>query len=299
VPLTDPDALTARVRAPLDARLCRNVDAPLAVALSGGGDSAALLALVAEWARANGRRVLALTVDHGLNPHSRDWSRRCAAQARAQGADWAELRWTDEKPSTGLPAAARAARHALLADAARQAGARVILMGHTADDVAESDLIRAEGTPIGRLREWAPSPAWPEGRGLMLLRPLLGEALRDLLRTRRLDWIEDPANADERYARARIRSRFPLPAGGGRIACDPTTGLSAREAVGPNGLARKCEGFSCDLRRCAICCARDGWTGSRTRRTRMRDTPERGSTRRERGWCARIEVPSLQPSPRR
>ena len=218
MPLTDPDALTARVRARLDARLCRNEAAPLVVALSGGGDSVALLALVADWSRANGRRVLALTVDHGLNPDSRDWSRRCAAQARAVGADWADLRWTGDKPATGLPAAARAARHALLADAAREAGARVILMGHTADDVAESDLIRAEGTPIGRLREWAPSPAWPEGRGLMLLRPLLGErreALRDLLRARGLDWIEDPANADPRFARARVRAQFPLPAGEG------------------------------------------------------------------------------------
>lgn len=197
------------MRARLDARLRRNVEAPLAVALSGGGDSVALLTLAADWARANGRRVLALTVDHGLNLESRDWSRQCETVARAAGADWRELRWTGDKPGTGLPAAARKARHALLADAARAAGAAVILLGHTADDVAESDLIRAEGTPIGRLREWAPSPAWPEGRGLMLLRPLLGErraTLRDLLKSRGLDWIEDPANADLRFARARVRA---------------------------------------------------------------------------------------------
>ncbi len=214
MPLSDTDALTARVRARLDARLCRDDPAPLAVALSGGGDSVALLALVADWARGNGRRVLALTVDHGLNPASRDWSRRCAAHARAAGADWREVRWNGEKPATGLPAAARAARHALLADAAREAGARVVLLGHTADDMAEGDLIRAEGTPIGRLREWAPSPAWPEGRGLMLLRPLLAErreALRDLLRARGMDWIEDPANADLRFARSRARALGPMP----------------------------------------------------------------------------------------
>ncbi len=181
----------------------------MTVALSGGGDSVALLMLAVDWARANGRRVLALTVDHGLNPESRDWSRQCETVARTAGADWRELRWTGDKPATGLPAAARKARHALLADAARAAGAAVILLGHTADDVAESDLIRAEGTPIGRLREWAPSPAWPEGRGLMLLRPLLGERramLRDLMTSRGLDWIEDPANADLRFARARARA---------------------------------------------------------------------------------------------
>jgi tRNA(Ile)-lysidine synthase len=215
VPLSvfDP-GLTRRVAARLDARLCRDVEAPLAVAFSGGGDSLALLALAAEWARANGRRVLALTVDHGLNPDAADWSRRSQIQARALGADWAGLRWTGPKPSTGLPAVARAARHALLADAARAAGSAVILFGHTADDVAESDLIRAEGTPIGRLRDWSPSPAWPQGRGLMLLRPLLEErreALRTYLRTCGLGWIEDPANDDPRFARARARSRCPSP----------------------------------------------------------------------------------------
>lgn len=209
---TDLGDLTAGVFARMDARLCRGVDAPLALALSGGGDSVALLALAVDWVRANGRRVLALTVDHGLNPDSANWSRRCEATAHALGADWRGLRWEGAKPANGLPAAARAARHALLADAAREAGAAVVLMGHTADDVDESDAIRAEGTPIGRLRGWSPSPAWPEGRGVMLLRPMLDarrEDLRDLLRARGLFWIEDPANADVRFARARVRLRPP------------------------------------------------------------------------------------------
>jgi len=81
-------------------------------------------------------------------------------------------------------------------------------MAHTADDAAEADLMRAEGSTLGRVREWAPSPAWPEGRGLMLLRPLLGErreTLRAWLRDQGADWIEDPANADPRFGRSRAR----------------------------------------------------------------------------------------------
>lgn len=193
------------------------MDWPVALALSGGGDSVALLHLAADWARAHDRRLLALTVDHGLNPDSVDWTARAAAAARAVGADWRGLVWTGPRPISGLPAAARLARHRLIADAAREAGARVILLAHTADDVAEGEVMRAEGSTLGRLRTWTPSPVWPEGRGLMLLRPLLTTRRADLrqsLIARGIDWIEDPANDDPRFARSRARralSGAPLP----------------------------------------------------------------------------------------
>lgn len=196
----------------LDDRLNINNPRPLALALSGGGDSVALLHLVAGWARARGRPVLALTVDHSLNPASVGWSAFAERTARAVGADWRGLGWAGPKPSTGLPAAARAARHRLLATAAREAGARIILMAHTADDVSESAQMRAEGTPLGRLSDWSPSPAWPEGRGLMLLRPMLDVSRSDLrvwLRELGSDWIEDPANVDPRFHRARVRAAGP------------------------------------------------------------------------------------------
>jgi tRNA(Ile)-lysidine synthase len=260
----------------------RAVERPVALALSGGSDSTALLLLAARWARQNGRRLLALTVDHGLNPDSVRWTIEAGALARRLGVDWRALGWTGPKPATGLPAAARRARHALLAEAARAAGARVILMGHTADDVAESALIRRDTPSHGRLETWAPSPVWPEGRGLFLLRPLLAarrarhallaEAaraagarvilmghtaddvaesalirrdtpshgrletwapspvwpegrglflLRPLLAARRaelralltaegLGWLEDPANTDPRFARSRARAALAM-----------------------------------------------------------------------------------------
>ncbi len=124
------------------------------------------------------------------------------------GAEWRGLAWTGAKPAGGLPAAARLARHRLLADAAREAGARVILIAHTADDAAEAELMRAGGSTLGRLREWSPSPVWPQGRGLLLFRPLLQARraeLRDWLDARGADWIEDPANEDMRSTRARAR----------------------------------------------------------------------------------------------
>jgi tRNA(Ile)-lysidine synthase len=218
------DVIAAAANAVLGRRLDLASPAPVAVALSGGGDSLALMLLAAGWCAANGRPLLALTVDHGLNPDSAAWTRAAGEVAARAGASWRALVWNGPKPSTGLPAASRAARHRLLADAAREAGAKVILTGHTRDDVLEGELMRAADAPtLGRLREWTPSPVWPEGRGVFLLRPLLDQrrgALRDWLGERGHVWLDDPANEDLRHARVRARTRLrPL---GEKVSAEPT-----------------------------------------------------------------------------
>ncbi|MFN3814846.1 tRNA lysidine(34) synthetase TilS [Brevundimonas sp.] len=193
------------------------MDHPVALALSGGGDSMALLYLAADWCAGRGRRLLVLTVDHRLNPDSAAWTAFAGEAARSVGADWRGLCWDDPKPPTGLPAAAREARHALLAEAARAGGAHVILMAHTADDIAESDWMREQGATLGALRDWSPSPVWPQGRGVMLLRPLLHTSraeLRAVLTARKAPWLEDPGNADLRFLRTRARRALnPSPDG--------------------------------------------------------------------------------------
>jgi tRNA(Ile)-lysidine synthase len=194
--------------------------APLAVALSGGGDSLALLHLAKTWADRAGRALIALTVDHGLQAASEGWSRFAAERAARLGVPHRVLPWLGAKPQRGLPAAARAARHALLADAARSVGARVILMGHTADDLLEAETMRAAGASAASPRAWSPSPAWPQGRGVFVLRPLLDHrraGLRALLRDVGETWIEDPANDDPRFARALARRRLAH-----RVATPPT-----------------------------------------------------------------------------
>ncbi|RAK61677.1 tRNA lysidine(34) synthetase TilS [Phenylobacterium hankyongense] len=192
----------------LDERLLAAGPRPLAVAFSGGGDSLALLLAAEAWARRHGRELLALTVDHRLQPQSRAWTEACAATAARLGVRFEALAWEGEKPAQGLPAAARAARHRLLAAAARRAGARVILIGHTADDRLEVKAMRQAGSTTPDPRVWSPSPSWPEGRGVFLLRPLIGvrrAAIRRWLSARGEGWIDDPANDDPRFARARAR----------------------------------------------------------------------------------------------
>ncbi|MDP1618298.1 tRNA lysidine(34) synthetase TilS [Phenylobacterium sp.] len=204
-------------QAALSHHLRRDSSAPLAVAYSGGGDSLALLLSVQAWAQTHGRQVIALHVDHRLQAASSAWADHCAAVAARLGVAFQHLVWTGPKPETGLPAAARAARHRLLAQAARDLGARVLLLGHTLDDVEESRLMRSQGASAPEPRTWAPSPAWPVGRGLFVLRPLLGErraALRAYLSHQPHAWIEDPAN--ENLAYARTRARVALAEGGVR-----------------------------------------------------------------------------------
>lgn len=179
----------------------------LALGLSGGGDSTALLLAL----RAALPKVAlhALIVDHGLRPESAGEASSAAASARAAGAEAQILRWT--RPRSGQ-AHARAARHALLAAAAREAGATILCLGHTLDDRIETLRMRAarpgDETRMTGLSDLDPSPAWPQGEGLIIARPFLGlrrEELRAYLNTMGAAWIDDPSNEDRAYERVRLR----------------------------------------------------------------------------------------------
>jgi tRNA(Ile)-lysidine synthase len=193
----------------LDRRLAHDDAAPILVALSGGGDSLALLLAALAWSRGAGRGIVAATVDHRLAAESGAWAAACRRRCEALGVPHVTLAWEGPRPAAGLAAAARAARHRLLASAARAVGARVMLVGHTADDVIEAALMREAGAWVAAPRAWSPSPVWPEGRDLFLLRPLLGvrrAALRGALAGLGERWIEDPANADLASPRSRARA---------------------------------------------------------------------------------------------
>jgi tRNA(Ile)-lysidine synthase len=186
-----------------DRRLERDSPAPIAVAVSGGGDSLLALIETAAWAKTANRAVIALSVDHGLQADSAAWTWAAGEAARRLGCDFRSLAWTGPKPATGIPAAARAARHRLLANAAREAGAYVIVTGHTGDDALENTALGQ-----GLLTEWAPSPVWPEGQGLALLRPLLSlrrAEVRGRLAEEGWSWIDDPANDNPAHPRVRAR----------------------------------------------------------------------------------------------
>src|SRR5262245_13731697 len=110
--------------------------AGVALAVSGGSDSTALMVLFAEWLAQSGRSpadAFVLTVDHGLRPASRSEAEWVARMAAGLGFRHAVLPWTGTKPKTGVQAAARTARYRLLAEFMGGAGLRVLMTAHTAD----------------------------------------------------------------------------------------------------------------------------------------------------------------------
>ncbi len=182
---------------------------PVAVAVSGGSDSTALLHLAADWARKTQRKLHVLTVNHGLRPAAADEAAQVTLSAHELGLGHDVLSWDTPKPGQ---AAARDARHRLLAGATRAMGARVLLLGHTRDDIIETVLMRkrrrAPRTGLAGPVMAAPSPVWPDGREVTLLRPLLRMQRADLraeLVQAGIDWVDDPSNQDTAYERIRVR----------------------------------------------------------------------------------------------
>lgn len=182
----------------------------LAVALSGGPDSLALLFLAARWAkRRKCRRLVAFTVDHGLRPESAKEARRAARMASSLGVAHRILKWKGEKPKSGIQAAAREARYALLAEACRKDNIGDLLVAHHLDDQAETFLLRlARGSGVDGLAAMAPVREMSGAPDIRLLRPLLGVARARLAATLAkagLDAIDDPSNENERFDRVKAR----------------------------------------------------------------------------------------------
>ena len=185
----------------------------LVLAVSGGPDSVALMWLMAHWRRSlsRGPRLLAVTVDHGLRPEAAHEARQVKKLAGELDLPHRTLRWTGEKPRTGVPAAAREARYRLLAQAARAAGASHIVTAHTRDDQAETLLMRLfRGSGISGLAGMA---RVTERDGVMLARPLLDVPKSRLIATlnkANLGYADDPTNRDMAFTRPRLRALLPV-----------------------------------------------------------------------------------------
>lgn len=201
----------------------------LGLAVSGGGDSMAMLYLAHNWTRSYGIRLWVVTVDHGLRPESAVEAEMVAEECAALGWPHATLRWHWD--GTGnVQDAARRARLSLIDQ--WRGDLRHVLFAHTLDDQAETVLMRlARGSGVDGLscmaafREVAPHavnvPALEAAQidgvapcrdnvipGYTMLRPCLEmhrSQLRHYLTVLKGRWVEDPSNNNRDFERVRVR----------------------------------------------------------------------------------------------
>lgn len=177
---------------------------PVALAVSGGGDSIALAWLAASWRR----RLIAFVVDHGLRPEFADEAASALKTLSELGIPAELLKVRDLPYGPALARRARDARYEVLIDACRRAGVVDLLVAHQADDQAETVAMRQRrGSGAG-----LSGMAWVSERAdIRIVRPLLGcsrETLRNTLRQAGLGWCDDPSNENERAERVRVRKQL-------------------------------------------------------------------------------------------
>ncbi|WP_222183753.1 tRNA lysidine(34) synthetase TilS [Geminicoccus harenae] len=180
----------------------------IGVALSGGGDSVCLTLLARDWTAAQGGELRAFLVDHRLRADSAAEAALTAERMAARGVGVTVLRWDHGAVDSRIQERARQARYALLEEAVAGWGGLHLLLGHHADDQAETVAMRrARGSGGVGLSGMAAIVERPQ---LRLLRPLLAWPKRSLLgwlAHAGAAWAEDPSNADPRFARARLRAQ--------------------------------------------------------------------------------------------
>ena len=184
---------------------------PLAVGLSGGADSTALLlACARRWPG----QVQAIHVHHGLQEAADGFERHCTALCQGLGVPlWVERLDARHAPGQSPEDAARQARYkafeAVALASQSQIAIKSIAIAQHADDQVETLLLAlSRGAGVAGL---AAMPARWERAGVVWHRPLLPVAAGDIrswLRAQEQGWVEDPTNTDERYTRNRIRAQL-------------------------------------------------------------------------------------------
>jgi tRNA(Ile)-lysidine synthase len=189
----------------------------VAAAVSGGSDSTGLLILLNEYLkqRPDAPELIAVTVDHGLRAGSAAEAGKVKSLCARLNIQHVTKRWQGEKPVTGIQAGAREARYDLIAQTAREAGASLVLTGHTEDDQLETVFMRAERGEGPGLAGIAPATLafndYDLGPPLWFARPLLKARrldIRGALMKRGVKWIDDPSNANPEFERVAVRRKL-------------------------------------------------------------------------------------------
>lgn len=188
--------------------------AVIAVAVSGGRDSTALLHVTARMAAGSEVRVVALHVHHGLMPQADQWLRQVRDQCRRWAGSGLPISFAGRRlsgqpaPAESIEAWARRGRYRALGEMAREVGATVVLLAHHRQDQAETFLLQA--LRLASPKGLSAMPARVERDGLIWHRPWLdvgSETIAAYVKRWRLAYVQDGSNADPRFARSRWRTQ--------------------------------------------------------------------------------------------
>lgn len=179
----------------------------LAVAVSGGSDSLALLHLAQQWCELHRGQLTALIVDHGLRTESQEEALQTAAYCRSIGIETVILTWHGSKPNQNIQALARRARYELMTRWCHTHGVLHLLTGHQQDDLLETFLM-GNGNDTDSACRIPAIPIMASQQGIRIIRPLYQiprEDLRRWLGDMQVRWIDDPSNQSTKYQRVKLR----------------------------------------------------------------------------------------------
>jgi|GEM_PF-320714 len=179
------------------------------LAVSGGGDSMALLHLFAEWRSRyplGEAKDVVFSVDHGVRVEAAEEVAFVIGTAEELGFTGVPIKLSGLDEGNSLQARARDGRYEAMASQLKELNLSHLLTAHTLDDQAETFLMRlGRGSGIDGLSSMHTQR---ELYGMQILRPLLnvrGKTLRSWLKERGIDWVEDPSNNDTNYERVHVR----------------------------------------------------------------------------------------------
>ena len=203
------DSLSAQVASNLDAAFASGLPKHIGIAVSGGGDSIALLHLTRAWTSAREVTLSAITIDHDLRDGSAEEAAHVAQWCADLGVAHTVKVWRDWDRNGNLQDAARQARYSMIND--WRGDIEHILIGQTLDDQAETLLLRLKrGSGVDGMTGMKPITHHPSG--MTLIRPLLNitrQDLRDYLVACEQSWFDDPSNDNAAFDRIAMRQLLP------------------------------------------------------------------------------------------